>query len=258
MNKSVRVTFISLFVSVCFLLSISSNLEGQQQKRMRFLNKFGMLAAPVQVSPVDNSHFTNYPRTVNLNWNPVPGAAWYDVEIDCLHCRVSGQWDSQNGPAWKTESNLTSPGYSFVFVGDNQGRWRVRAANSSQTGPWSPWWNFDFNTSAAGLNPPIQVFPVNNIHFTHYPRVVGLIWEPVSGAAWYDVEIDCLHCRVSGQWDSDNGPAWKIQSNLTSPFYNFVFVGDNQGRWRVRAANSSQTSPWSPWWNFDFNTAPGQ
>ena len=259
MNKYLRTKFLMVLVIAFVLFSVSMSLEAQQKTKLPTTLAIRPLAVPVQVSPVDKSHFTHFPRNVNLNWNPVPGAAWYDVEIDCLHCRVNGQWDSDNGPAWKTLSNITTPPCNFVFVGDNQGRWRVRAANNTQTSQWSPWWYFDFNTApAAGLNAPEQVFPVNNIHFTHYPRLVGLIWDPVPGATWYDVEIDCLHCRVNGQWDSDNGPAWKTASNIPNLFYCFVFVGDNQGRWRVRAANSSQAGQWSPWWYFDFNTPPAK
>lgn len=258
MNKYLRATFLTVLVFAFVLLSVSTSLEAQQKVRVPKL-MLRMLPTPVQVSPVDNSHFTHFPRNVALNWNTVPGAAWYDVEIDCLHCSVDGQWDSENGQAWKIVSNLTNPPCNFVFVGDNQGRWRVRAANNSQISGWSPWWHFDFNTGpAAGLNPPVQIFPVDNILFTHYPRIVALTWNPVPGAAWYDVEIDCQHCRVSGQWDSENGPAWKTESNLTIPVYNFTFIGDNPGRWRVRAANSSQTGQWSPWWYFGFNTPPAE
>jgi hypothetical protein len=110
---------------------------------------FKKLAVPKQISPKNKTHFTHSPRNVTLRWTPVRGAAAYDVEIDCLHCRKSGQWDSQNGPPWKTAANLKGTGYSFVFPGDNQGRWRVRASRGLQKSKWSPRWYFDFKTGGS-------------------------------------------------------------------------------------------------------------
>lgn len=264
MDKYLRTTFLTIIIIVFSLMATTIYLETQEKyerPKMRII----ILAMPVQVFPPKYTHFPYYPQKINFKWTPVLKAAWYDLEIDRL---VNGQWYCQNGKVWKSESNIPVPSYTLNFNDFNNGnfnnnnpcRWRVRAANSSQTSEWSPWWYFDFNSGLSTilnpLNPPQQIFPVDNIHFTHYPRIVGLIWDPVPGADWYDVEIDCLNCRVKAQWDSENGPAWQILSRLICPSYSFDFAGDHQGRWRVRAGNSSQTSPWSPWWNFDFKTIP--
>lgn len=124
---------------VVFILSIA--LSAQVLKKR--------LATPTQISPKNNSHFTHYPRKLTLRWTGVRGAHSYDVEIDCLHCRQSGQWDSQNGPAWKVASDIKATNYSFTFVGDNQGRWRVRASRRALKSNWSPWWYFDFKTGGS-------------------------------------------------------------------------------------------------------------
>ena len=95
----------------------------------------------------------HYPRTVKLRWRAIRNVR-YDVQIDCLHCRQSGQWDSENGPAWKSASGLENPNYNFVFVGDNKGRWRVRSTRGNMKSAWSPWWYFRFNTSTAAIKKP--------------------------------------------------------------------------------------------------------
>lgn len=261
MDKYFRITFLTIIITVSSLLTTTLYLE-TQEKYVRPKMKINILAMPVQIFPLKYTHFpyypqNNYPQKINFKWEPVLDAAWYDLEIDRL---VDGQWYCQNGEVWKSESNIPVTSYSFNIADNNPCRWRVRAANRFQTSEWSPWWYFDFSNSPSAelnpLNPPLQIFPVNNIHFTHYPRVVGLIWDPVPEADWYDVEIDCLNCRMNGQWDSENGPAWQIQSKLICTSYSLIFVGNNRGRWRVRAANNTQTSQWSPWWNFDFKTTP--
>jgi hypothetical protein len=131
-------------ILVFCMLSMFIGLSAQTRKKSPTLTM--RLGVPKQVSPKNKSHFTHYPRKLTLRWGSVRGAAAYDVEIDCLHCRKSGQWDSQNGPAWKTAYGLKRTGYSFTFVGDNQGRWRVRATRGTLKSNWSPWWYFDFKT----------------------------------------------------------------------------------------------------------------
>lgn len=107
------------------------------------------------------------------------------------------------------------------------------------------------------LRAPRQISPRNNSHFTHFPRKLTLRWTPVKGAAAYDVEIDCLHCRNSGQWDSQNGLAWKVANNVKGTSHTFNFAGDYKGRWRVRSTRGKIRSRWSRWWSFDFKTKPG-
>jgi hypothetical protein len=68
------------------------------------------------------------------------------------------------------------------------------------------------------------------------------------------VEVDCLHCRKSGSWDSDAGGAHRI-ADVAGTEAEFTFWGDNQGRWRVRAGNDDEVSEWSPWCDFSFRTA---
>lgn len=45
----------------------------------------GTLPPPVQLSPAEGMVFSNVPRTTILEWDAVPGAAAYGVDIDCYH-----------------------------------------------------------------------------------------------------------------------------------------------------------------------------
>jgi hypothetical protein len=111
--------------------------------------------------------------------------------------------------------------------------------------------------AAPALETPQMLSPADKSHFTHFPRKVTLRWKAVSGASAYDVEVDCLHCRQSGKWDSETGPAWKVADGVRGTSFDFTFVGDNQGRWHVRASKGALKSGWSPWWGFSFSTKPG-
>jgi hypothetical protein len=106
------------------------------------------LPAPEQMWPEDGRSFDNYPRTMALRWKPVPGAASYGVELDCLNCCEPGKWCSDLGKPWKVAHKIpaaNSPGYKFVFVGAQPGRWRVWAAGKDgQEGEKSPWRTFRF------------------------------------------------------------------------------------------------------------------
>jgi hypothetical protein len=135
-------------MAVCIILSTAL-----PAKRLRLAG----LAVPKQISPPNKSHFTHYPRKLTLRWTAVRGASAYDVEVDCLDCRVKGQWDSQNGSAWKTASNIKSTNYAFTFVGDNQGRWRVRASQGTQKSQWSSWWYFDFKTGGSSPGTTVKL-----------------------------------------------------------------------------------------------------
>jgi len=99
----------------------------------------GALDTPILVSPVNNTVFYHYPRNTTLAWKPVQGADGYLVEI---------QYYSNGWHDWYSET-VSSASYTFSFIGDQQGRWRVTALDS--TGAWndstpSDWWTFNYET----------------------------------------------------------------------------------------------------------------
>lgn len=118
------------------------------------LSIFAQLPTPVQISPPCGTEFHNYPRTFTMKWKPVPGAFFYEVQIDCFHCSQVGKWDSEVGTPHTLKVKSSSA--TFTFWGDNQGRWRVRAVGSLPTihSDWSPWCDFSFKTDKKLPWPP--------------------------------------------------------------------------------------------------------
>jgi hypothetical protein len=102
--------------------------------------------APVHLSPRNGIILTDFPRTATLTWRAVPGAARYDVEVECLHCAVVGQWNPV------ANATVTQPNHTFTFPGDNDGRWRVTAiATNGTRGATSVFWTFKFFTGTIDL-----------------------------------------------------------------------------------------------------------
>lgn len=100
---------------------------------------------PDQLSPPDGSVFDNYPRTTTLQWSPVQDAQSYTVELDCLHCCVSGGWCSDVGETYRVVPDIREESYTFDWVGAQPGRWRVWATSADGTEHGaSPWWQFEY------------------------------------------------------------------------------------------------------------------
>ena len=114
---------------------------------------------PTHVSPADRSVLTHHPRDTTLTWRPVPGAAYYSVEVECLGCATVGVWS----PQASTTTDATS--HSFTWPGDNDGRWRVTAIAADGYGSesdTSPWWHFTYDTSSdPGEKTPPPSAPVS-------------------------------------------------------------------------------------------------
>src|SRR5579872_4355461 len=87
------------------------------------------LPPPALVAPPDASVFTNYPRTIQFQWQSVPGAVAYAVEIDCFLCCSDTKWCSDVQSSGYVVPNLREPRYTFDFWGNQPGRWRVWAVD---------------------------------------------------------------------------------------------------------------------------------
>jgi hypothetical protein len=186
------------------------------------------LGTPILVSPADGALFTNFPRNTTLKWMGVTGAAKYLVEVQCDTCG-STPW-----VPWIT-TTVTGTSYSFVWVGDNVGRWRITAiAPDGTKGPASAFRQFRFKTGPTLLPAPVLVSPANGAVFNNFPRTTTLRWQPVTGAAKYLVEVQCDVCG-STPW-----VPW-ITTNVTGTSYTFDWVGAQSGRWRITAISAAGT-----------------
>jgi len=177
---------------ICWMI-VPFYLEGQSEA--------APLPVPVQVSPASGTEFHNYPRTFTMTWKKVKDAT-YEVEIDCLHCKQVGKWDSEVGPPHKL-TGITETSASFTFWGDNQGRWRVRAVSGKKNyndSDWSPWWNFSFKTGQTAQLPDLVIddmkldkacnvmVRVKNLGPGSVPDEVWTIHKPESSSVYLSID----------------------------------------------------------------------
>ena len=94
------------------------------------------LAAPVLISPPDGSVFGNYPRITTCKWGAVAGAAKYQFEAEFWEINQK-QW------VMRYSAKVSATTYTFDFVGQQPGRWRVAAVDAGgHAGMPSGWWGF--------------------------------------------------------------------------------------------------------------------
>ena len=198
---------------------------------------------PVLVSPANGTALYHYPRTTTLIWNPVSTAVSYLVESAYL-----------SGSTWVAYPEVTVSGntnsfYTFAFVGDQKGRWRVTAFDGTSYSAPSAWWTFSYNTTPQ-METPILTNPAANAVFDQYPRTITLSWKMVPAASGYLLET--AYCQA-GEIDCVSYPAVTITNPLTSD-YTFSFVGAQPGKWRVTTLASSpyRNSAPSGWRWFTF------
>ena len=187
-----------------------------------------ILQIPMLVSPRNEARFTNFPRRTALDWRPVAGATAYGVEIE-YYDRRSNRWIGN----YKT-ARVNRTDYTFNFVGDQPGRWRVWAIRGNSAGRKSAWRTFSYRTSSSSaiLRSPVQTSPSNGVVYNRFPRTTTLNWQPVSGASHYMVEVQ-YYDRSSRRWIGN----YKLERSNNSR-YTFRFVGAQPGRWRVWAVNA--------------------
>lgn len=199
--------------------------------------------APVLVSPDNGTALSHYTRTTTLAWQPVTSAISYLVERAYL-----------SGSVWYAYPPVTVSGnanasYTFDFIGDQKGRWRVTAFNGISYSAPSGWWTFSYNTKPQMATPTLTTPAANEI-FGHWPRTITVSWKMVPAAAGYKLErAYCLSDKVTC-W---NYPTITITDPLRSD-YTFDFVGAQPGKWRVTTLGGplyrdSAASAWR-WFTF--------
>jgi len=183
---------------------------------------------PVLASPKNGTTLYHYPRTTTLAWQPVTSADSYLVE------RAFASGSSWTAYPPVTVSGNSNSFYTFDFIGDQKGRWRVSAINGTTFSSPSGWWTFSYITKPQ-MATPVLTNPANNQIFGHYPRTLTLSWKMAPAAAGYKLEIAfCDANRVT----CSNYPPVTITDPLRSD-YTFNFVGAQPGKWRVTTLGGS-------------------
>lgn len=105
---------------------------------------------PTLVSPPDGAALTDYPRQVELVWQPLTGAAHYLVEVQAQDLGT-GEWFPHPGQfRWTTPNTFLS----LQFIGDQPGRWQVVAiSEDNERSRRSEWREFLYDTSASIAEP---------------------------------------------------------------------------------------------------------
>ena len=199
--------------------------------------------APILASPSSGVVLYHYPRATTLAWRPVTGATSYLVERAY-----------KSGTTWTAYPSVTVTGiyntsYTFDFVGDQSGRWRVTAYAGTTPSIPSSWRTFSYLTRPQ-MPTPTLVSPANNVIFDNYPRWLTLSWKMIPAAAGYRLEIEyCLADMVTC-----SAPTAIVLSGELTSYYTFQFVGMQPGKWRVTALGGStyRDSAASGWHWFSF------
>jgi hypothetical protein len=210
--------------------------------------------APVMVEPASGRILTKYPRETKFEWKSVQGAKSYELDVEYN----DGQWKELK--MVKTEG-LTS---TVDFIGDNPGRWRVRAIfEGGKDGPWSAMWGFSYKTGGTGstgtntgaksgtgqkpaaqeLPAPQLVSPAAGAVLNNFPRVTQFSWDKVEGAKSYQIQVQ----YNDGAWKN-----LKVEMVGTMLTYRCTFVGAQPGRWRVRAFEEGKGGKFSEWREFKY------
>lgn len=132
--------------------SSPNEVEAQTQSNQpqgELINRDGRLAVPRLLSPADAAVMNYYPRHLTMEWESVPSADTYTVEIQF---QGGSTWNdlteflSNNGYVGYVEPvKLTDTKYSLNWVGINPGRWRVWAVDAKEkAGRKSEWRQFRF------------------------------------------------------------------------------------------------------------------
>ena len=95
------------------------------------------------------------------------------------------------------------------------------------------------NKTSSLLSAPNLASPADGTTFDKFPRTTTVDWDSVSGADSYILEIDCFHCCKTGEWCTDVGETWRMETGINNTQFTFDFVGAQPGRWRVWAVDSS-------------------
>ena len=150
----------------------------------------------VQLSyPADNSVQTQTPY---FEWEPVPGASFYQIQVDTSNSFGSPSIDAKTDVPVYTPLN-TLPNDTDLF-------WRVRAFHRPNTGtvtggrggPWSEVRKFQLAWSSkvgAIDNRPLQLMPISGQNYVVRPL---FCWRPVAGASKYRVDLATQPDFVTG------------------------------------------------------------
>ena len=188
---------------------------------------------PALYEPVDGYYTSD--DTPYLDWFASSGAYSYDVQVSIE--------ETFSSPVIY-EQMLTETYYEISStLSDDTYFWRVRARDlADNVGLWSVIRSFTIDTTPPGI--PTLLSPSNTEKLTDSTPL--LMWNSVSGATEYQLQIDLTGIFVSLELDENTANTfYTIVSDLPSGTY----------YWRVRATDGLYNwGSWSEVWSFTIDT----
>ncbi|MBR0225615.1 MAG: fibronectin type III domain-containing protein [Thermoguttaceae bacterium] len=156
-------------------------------------------------------------RKVALNWNPIPGAVTYKLQLS--------KNDGQTWPNYKSGLTTSSATVSGIYVGQSYG-FRVYGVASNGT--------VLSNYYEAFLTPANAPAPQENVTFVYdaAARKVTLNWAPIAGAATYKLQVS--------KNDGATWPNYKTGLATTAADVSGIYAGKSYG-FRVYGVASNGT-----------------
>ncbi len=185
---------------------------------------------PVLLSPDDGAYF-DPPAQVLLDWDVVPEAVSFHVQID-----DNADFSSPVGE----QEGVTATEWTTPSLGQNIYYWRVRSFDGEKYGAWS-----QVRSIFVGIvvEAPLLYAPADGSKIKNAPNI-PLEWLELSGASGYDIEIDnnsdFSSPELTGYSSSCSGGVCFYM--IDPPLWPATYY------WRVKASNSGW--PWSEVWSF--------
>jgi hypothetical protein len=185
---------------------------------------FSTIAAgtPTLVSPIDNA--VNQPVIVTLNWNTVPNADTYRLQVSLDPGFVTTVYNDS------TRTN-TSQIVSGLSIGTKY-YWRVNSKIAGGSSAYSDIWSF---TTITVPLPPVLILPAASaINISSSPN---LSWSTSTGANTYRLQVSTSSAFVTTVYN--NGALTGTSQSITG------LIGGTVYYWRVSATNAAGTSAYS-------------
>lgn len=225
---------VQYYWSVC---GVNTGGQGPYAAYFYFTTTISAPGTPVLIAPPDSS--TNVSVTPTLDWDDVPGAEYYRVQVST---------DPNFGTTVVNVGGLTNSAYvvqSGALSNNVTYYWKVNATNPGGTSPWSQRWMFKTIPSvppAPNLNSPPN-------GATNVAVNVTLDWFDVTGATSYTAQISLNSDFTQIVFDENS-----TVSQITVPVG--ILSGTTLFYWRVSASNIAGSGPWSVVWHFTTGAAP--
>jgi hypothetical protein len=229
------------------------------------------LVKPQPLSPVDNTEFTNLPRTTTLAWFPVAEAVNYSVSLEYSSSGTAGSYNTVTGfpvTVPNTDATLQLTEAELGINGDGFYAWTVTAVGNDsdiKSSSASKVQIFSYNTVKT-LETPARISPANGALFFD-SLTVTLAWDSrpavtTAPSEGYSVSIE--QETSPHVWTPVSGSPFSVSTisgfNWQNSSYTFTATTTGTYRWAVQAEGDGTLAKDSPaptkpkdWWTFTFS-----